>query len=382
MNSWIQQFNHLDHVKNYHVTAGGLSFNKPNLSSVSHTIKNINLTSEDLLRYEKIMKDNETNPIITNIGLPTNFDMAKQAKTPIKLKQIIPDNLSDLEIIDNMSGVIDMLIKNGNQIIVPKELCMLENILVEAYKFESHTNKNIENWNMWLLVDIRPVQKFHTQRNAGYHYDGMALAGKHSNCPVTSIYSWANKLPTRFYTGKVTFPNNFDSKCNANIIAQKQTKKQEDIFASEEFCLYKFDGTTVHTGIESSENIYDRVFIRICFTAPNVLFDRLGNTVNPCLSYNFLWRVVKDPIVTFKSIVQFDTPNEFKNLWDVACQGHPAFSCQHEGNNSFEYKLIKKLKKKYGRNFILNIIKLYEEEIQLGNVVSEIRKNILIEKYY
>lgn len=381
---YVNQFKHLNYIENHIVIAGGLSFNNPKLSNHPEII-DVTIHDQDISKYAKIVKENEDNPIINNIGKRTEFYMASQAKRPIFIKKIIPQKLKDVNVIGKNTGIMDMWIKqSGNEeIIIPKELIPLKAILIEAYKFEKYTNPNILNWNMWLLVDLRPVKKFHTQRNSGYHYDGMALAGKHQNCQVTSIYSWTNKLPTKFYTGTIHYPINFKPNHNANIIAQKQTKNPNEIFTSKNYCLYKFDATTVHTGVESEIDLDDRIFIRICFTAPDVLFDRKGNTINPCIDYSkFTWRIVKDPIVTFKSLIIFESPEEFKNLWDVACQGHPAFSCQYEGSNSFEYKLINELRRlKF--SFVREIIKLYDKEInQNNNIVAEIRKNILINKYF
>lgn len=384
MQEWITQFNHLDYVKDHIVIAGGLSFNKPQLSTIPLTLTPI-ISSTDNERLKFILNKNKNNPIITNIGKPTSFQMAREAKVPIELAHIEPNNLSEINVIGKTSGILDMWIKKSgtNSIVIPKELVVLQDIILEAYNFEAFTNKDIFDWNMWLLVDIRPIKRFHTQRNSGFHYDGMALCGKYQNCPVTSIYSWTNKLPTQFYIGSTTFPESFKNYHNANIFAQKQVKENHQILTTKPFYVNKFDATTIHTGVEACEDIDDRVFVRICFTAPHVLFDRKGNTINPCLSYdNFNWRVVKDPIVTFKTLVCFDNPNEFKNLWDVACQGHPAFSCQYEGLTSFEYRLIKKLKQNYPISFVKAVSRLYDKEINSGNILSNIRKELLIHKYF
>jgi hypothetical protein len=383
MEKWISQFKHLDPVERHVVTAGGLSFNTPKLSHESVTLEP-KVSEEEINKFNNIINLNNQNPIITNIGKITSFEMAKQSKAPIELACIKPDNLDQINVIGKNSGIMDMWIKKygSNNIVIPKELDILRDIIEESYKFEEFTNKDILNWNMWLLVDIRPVRQFHTQRNSGFHYDGMALSGKYKGCPVTSIYSWTNKLPTQFYTGIVEFPDNFKPEHNANIIAQKQIKHNDQILTTKPYHLYKFDATTVHTGVETSESINDRVFVRICFTAPTVLFDRIGNTINPFLSYDDLcWRHVKDPVVTFKSLTRFNTPQEFKNLWDVACQGHPAFACQYEGKTSFEHKLIKKLKSNYSPSFINKIVEIYNEDVNKGNIVSHIRKELLLMKY-
>jgi hypothetical protein len=374
-------FKHLDPVKNYFFKIGGLSFNQPKLAKDSIMLKS-NLNND----YSDIIDKNKNNPIIKNVGKNVTLEMGKSAKTPIQIMEIVLPNVHRvLSKFLKRSGTMDMWVKKSGEdkIIIPKELEIISEILKKSYEFEKAVNENATNWNMWLLIDVRKVKKGHTQRNCGYHFDGLKIGGYHKGSKVTSIYSWCNKLPTRFFTGKVIFPKNFNSKYNANIIAQKQIKKNDEIFDSEPNNLYRFDGATVHTGIECESDINDRVFIRICFTPPNVLFNRLGNTKNPCFEYpsNWKWRKVCDPSISFKNSVKFEFPEEFKNLWDICCLGHPAFSMRHEGVKSYEYELMTELKCYYGPKFVKNVVKLYENADK-NSELNILRCKMLLIKYY
>jgi hypothetical protein len=104
--------------------------------------------------------------------------MGEQSKYPIKIKEIEIKDLFKLKNIGENTGVMDMWIKKcySDSIVISKELECIKDILIEAYNFESYVNPDIKSWNMWLLIDIRPVKKYHSQRNCGYHFDGLAIS--------------------------------------------------------------------------------------------------------------------------------------------------------------------------------------------------------------
>ncbi len=109
--------------------------------------------------------------------------------------------------------------------------------------------------------------------------------------------------------------------------------------------LYRMDGHTPHRGAFSNGYIEDRVFIRICFTPPGKEFYREGNTINPCLNYSEnYWRKVPDPGSYLSNVTDFKTPEEFVNMWNIACQGHPSYGIQGSGRSSHENQLLDKLK--------------------------------------
>ena len=289
MEERLDEFKHLNSIQNCYFKIGGLSFNKPKLSE-NHTQINIKNQKGNVL-YQQICESNAENPILQDIGKPVTISMAKTKKCPIPIKHIEVDNIHEelSQEIGSETGVMDMWIKQSKSdtIIIPNELKCVTPIIEEMYRFESFVNKDVNEWNMWLLIDIRSTRKNHTQRNDGWHYDGLKIGGYHKGARITSIYAWSNKLSSRFFTGDIEFPKDFHPDCNVNFIAQKQVKRDEDFFDTELNTVYRFDGATVHTGLRAGTNISDRVFIRVCFTPPDVLFNRLGNTINPCITYPY-----------------------------------------------------------------------------------------------
>lgn len=385
INMWKKQLSfHNDSIFDTTVEYGCLVFNAPNLD------KNKYITMfPNNYNYSNIVKKYKDNNVIKHIDKICDIKTCECVKLPISIKKIEKPNLhSILSKKLKGKGIIDMLIKekNSNKTIIPIELESITDIINEACNFENYNNKNYKLWNAFLLIDIRPVLGGHSQRNQGFHYDGLNIGGKYKNMPLVSIYSWCNKLPTSFYNGVIKFPKNFTPLTNGSIEAHKQVKKS-NIKLGNINVVSKFDGTTLHSGTVSSQNIEDRVFIRICFTPPNMYFDRIGNTINPHIKYKYNWRNVEDPSIKFRHNINFNSPTEFKNMWNVACNGHIAFSVSQSGKNSQEYYLINKVRNKSPK--WMNIVyDLYDEEIEFWKTSSinksialEIKKRILKLKY-
>ena len=112
--------------------------------------------------------------------------MGQEKRVPIPFGEIQQPTIhQELQATLQGKGVMDMWIKQegSDKIILPVELQPIQPIIEEISKAEQHVNPQYKDWNMWLLVDTRPTKAGHTQRNAGYHYDGLNLGGKYkSNC--------------------------------------------------------------------------------------------------------------------------------------------------------------------------------------------------------
>ncbi len=355
-------------------TKDGLHFKKSNIESKICKIKTtINNTYDSYDKYKQIINNNKDNPVIADIGKNVSLNMGCTPRIPIAIDtwQINNDHMHNYltDLLGKNKGILDMWIKQpcSNEIIIPQELNVLMPILIKTAEFEKSSNCDFTNWNMWLLVDTRSIDDGFTQRNTGYHYDGLNISGKYINSPLVSIYVWHNTLPTLFYTGKTFFPDNFDcEKYNVSSYCQKQIKNKDHVISFCNYTIIKTDGASVHSANYSNRNITNRIFIRVCFTPTNMLFNRLGNTVNNTLDYpeNFKWQQISDPSVRLLNCMDFSHPYEFKNMWDVACIGHPSYSISYVGQKSHQYHLITKLKLTKGYHFVKKIIRLYNKEIK------------------
>jgi hypothetical protein len=365
---------------------GGLSFNEPTFNASYETI-NINDIKNNN-SYDQIIQQNENNCIIKNVNKLLDLSMITQNKIPITIDRYFDQNIHNkLNIELKGKGVIDMLLKkeNDNRIFVPKELMSIVPIIESVAMFEKQTNPDIFLWNMWILIDIRPIRSHTTQRNAGYHYDGFNLNGRHKNKQNVSIYGWTNKLPTLFYTKgiKIHDLNQYENPNLINLSMYAHMKADyenfNNVYISEPYDIIKFDGITLHAGNSAKEDITDRVFMRICFTPPSYWFDRKGNTINPYIAYpnNFTWQRITDPSVKLISPICFASELEFKRAWDVACYGHHAFSICLEGYKSYQYKLITEFQKFGNKRIINHLTKLYDT----GKTIDEYRLKILLYYY-
>lgn len=358
---------HFDRIKDHHVITGGLSFNTPDFNSGSFVLHPTGVPGgycrDSKCAGSEKFDVNQNEPVIRDIGKKINASMGQDGRIPVVISHYTDDTIGEsLKINLKDKGVIDMLCKKEGSanIILPAELLPLREVLQPMINFELQTNPDYLNWNMWILVDTRKVLKGHTQRNAGFHYDGLNLSGKHTGMPSVSIYAWTNKLPTVFCKKPVIFPPDFQPDCNASIYAQRMVKAPEDLVTFPNGSILKFDGATVHCGAESENEINDRVFVRVCFTGPKFWFDRKGNTVNPFLEYpiGWSWRQVFDPSVKLKNPVDYSCPEEFKNMWDTACLGHHAFSTMYSGKKAHQSQLVQSIRLR-GPKFLNEVLKLY-----------------------
>lgn len=361
----------LCHNRSFHEITG-LEFTKSILSK-ENPIKLVpnDIDKED---YKRKYMDN---PIFVEMGHEFNKSMVEVARIPFSIGYYKDVNLHSILKKHIQRGVIDMLIKKSGSLetIIPIELKSLTNILQPMINFEAAFNPEFIEWNLWLLVDLESVFLGETQRNSGAHCDGFQGL-KHQKEPITSIYVWTNRLSTEFQRKGFKLPDDFDETVdNVSILMQRDWEK-EKVITFPENTIIKMDGVTVHRGAAAPDEIRDRVFVRVCATPGNVLFDRWGNTPNPCFNNYFKWRIVPDPSSMLKNTTDFSTPEQFKNMWDVACLGHPSFSIYKMGKKSHQYQLMMELMN-YGMSFIKKVVKMYQDE---DNIIEKLRGRIL--EYY
>jgi hypothetical protein len=357
---------------------GGLSFNQP-IFSDKKIILSFDKISGD---YKDIIKLHANNPIIQDHDKTVSIDMITKEKFPI-----VFDSYADVKIHDKLSkelknrGCMDMLIspEGSNYIVIPTELEPVLPIVNKMIAFEKHIKTDLSNYNIWLLVDTRAVYEGMTQRNSGFHYDGLNIGGRYRGVKNVAIYTWTNRLPTLYYTKGIKYDilkqNENKNRINMSIYSHMLVDGKYTI-PSKSDDIVRMDGTTLHSADVAGENIVDRVFVRLCITGSKHWFDRLGNTENPFINYpaGFEWNNVCDPSVSLIQSVYFETPLEFKRLWDISCLGHSAFAICNEGYRSYQYKLLNEVKGRKGLGFIKDVAKLYNR----SNSIEKFRSDILL----
>ena len=340
------------------------TFTFPRLSTTATVIESAQLAlrADD----EQLMQESSAHPfkkpIFDDVGKTYYPGMTAVTRVPAEVSYIELNDLSPkLHAIG--SGVVDMKIKSdgSDEIIFPKEIDPIAEIIRRSAAVEKKVNPEFNDWNMWLLVDRRPVLSGATQRNAGAHCDGFRM--NQPTLQQTSVYTWCNILPTEATTMSFPIPSEFDStRHNFSSVLTRDWDESTTVVSTPNY-LYRMDGHTPHRGKVSDCDIDGRVFIRICFTPKGKEFNRAGNTPNPCFQYpEEYWQTVVDPASRFENITAFDTPEQFIRMWRNACQGHPSYGIVGSGSRSHEQRLVSKLKSQ-GPLTQLGIFKCYQQEI-------------------
>lgn len=362
MLEWVDRLDLRPEADAAHHRVGGLAFEVPALDSAQplHLPPPPPAAAPHALRCA----------VVRDVGRRIHFPMLGEPRHPVLVGQF------HLPATARLPSVVDMHVKaaGSDTIVLPAVFAPLRDLLQSIHAFELAVNPHCRDWHMWLLVDTRPVPAHRCQRNPGFHYDGCALAGRFPNKPVTSIYSWCNALPTLFYVGSVEFPPGFDgARDNASLVLQQQPKAAGSVVQSRANMVYRFDGITPHAGQAPPTRVDGRVFVRVCFTPAHIPFNRLGNTPNPCLARPFEWVSRGDPGSTLDRYQPtfWGTPDhvahQFRNLWEVACVGHPAFGtreageCRKRGTTPVQQKLVRWVRAHRGPLFVRRVRGLLDE---------------------
>lgn len=64
----------------------------------------------------------------------------------------------------------------SDDIILPDNLEAIADLMYDTARYERFLNPDFTDWNMWLLIDRRPVEAASTQRNSGAHCDGFRMS--------------------------------------------------------------------------------------------------------------------------------------------------------------------------------------------------------------
>lgn len=194
---------------------------------------------------------------------------------------------------------------------LPKEWQSLTNVLHKIFSIESRHNPNWKDYNTYLTVDSKPVTVGEQQRHGGLHVDGFQGARIKDKTKITRNYVATTNGGTQFWNQRfiVADPEEF------NVFQGFDLQTDGEPFVAEADTVYFMDAYTVHeSGFAEFDG--DRIFFRVTFDLKE--FDRLGNTHNPNIDYNWnmvernAQSLVKSPHLT--DIIQspyFNNPNSF-----------------------------------------------------------------------
>lgn len=177
-------------------------------------------------------------------------------------------------------------LKGQTEYSLPEEWAGLASIIQSLVSVEAAVNPAwARDYHTYLTVDCSMVEPGAQQRNGGLHVDGFQGARIQPKTKITRNYVATSNGGTRFYPQ--AFNTHWDEEVYDLFKGFDQQVQGEPLVAAED-TVWFMDAYTVHeSGFALRPGL--RTFLRLTFDCKE--FDRLGNTRNAMLSYD--WPMVK-----------------------------------------------------------------------------------------
>lgn len=199
---------------------------------------------------------------------------------PHELPHALP-HISTDPLVGYHQRCLDMPIRLSGQkeYCVPEEWSSLVPMIREIIATEHVHNPNVFDYNTYITVDSKMVQPDEQQRHGGLHVDGFQGARIDPKTKITRNYVATTNGGTRFYPQPFIVVDE-----NRYNVFQGFDLQAKDYVVAKENTVYFMDAYTVHeSGLASHEGV--RSFLRVTYDLK--IFDRLGNTRNSMLDYNW-----------------------------------------------------------------------------------------------
>ena len=164
---------------------------------------------------------------------------------------------------------------------VPEEWTALIPLIQRVAAVEQANNSSaLQDYHTYMTVDCSHVEPGITQRRSGLHVDGFQGARITEKTKTTRNYVATSNGGTRF------FPQLFFSALDESVydLFKGFDKQAQDPIVAPEHTVVFMDAYSVHeSGAARFAGL--RCFLRITYDVK--IFDRLGNTKNPMLAYDW-----------------------------------------------------------------------------------------------
>ena len=160
----------------------------------------------------------------------------------------------------------------------------LKDLVATCIQIAQENGLPVRNRFIYLTYDTRPFKKDSTQRNPGWHFDGLQGDEVPVKQPGCYSFLWTNKLPFLYsdqgfsLSGlNVSKHNVFDSlACQVYEDSVTETIPEH---------LYLMSCYQMHRAQVAQEDIDDRLFVRITFS--ELAYTSTSMTLNPDIEYPF-----------------------------------------------------------------------------------------------
>lgn len=239
--------------------------------------------------------------------LHTVWDISKfqVARVPLEVGELVDRHAFQCPTI----RILDMPIKlaGSNDYKIPNEVTPFINTIqmIVDHEHSILSEQQLLSYHAYLTIDQSEVKVGTMQRKPGAHVDGFQGARISPKTLINHSYVVSNGTPTVFYPHSFNFShlNEGIHDCFLEMDAQA---KEDKAMLSKPYFIYLMDAYTVHRAEIATKNCF-RTFLRISYDVKE--FDRLGNTINPLLSYS--WNMV--PREVQSTLVRYQSLNDYEN---------------------------------------------------------------------
>ncbi|OGT36071.1 MAG: hypothetical protein A3F11_05515 [Gammaproteobacteria bacterium RIFCSPHIGHO2_12_FULL_37_14] len=254
--------------------------------------------------------------ILEDLHSVWDINKFKVARAPLEVGELVDRRAFQCLTI----RVLDMPIKlaGSNDYKIPDEIHpFIDTIqMIVNHEHSILSEQQLLSYHAYLTIDQSEVKAGTMQRKPGAHVDGFQGARIFPKTLINHSYVVSNGTPTIFY------PHSFDfSYLNEGIhdyfLEMDTQAKDSKAIRTKPYSIYLMDAYTVHRADLATENCF-RTFLRVSYDVK--VFDRLGNTINPLLSYswNMVPREVQSTLVRYQSLNDYEKEligsSKFKNL--------------------------------------------------------------------
>jgi hypothetical protein len=142
------------------------------------------------------------------------------------------------------------------------------------------------NWSnryCYITIDQKDVIKDKSQREAGWHIDGMQGDEVNEKKPADFQFIWSDETPTKFCT-QLFNTQKLDTSIHNVFNFLGNQVKNETCYLLEKNKIYLMNAYHLHTATLSNKNTH-RKFVRVSFT--NTPITSIKMTINNSINYNY-----------------------------------------------------------------------------------------------
>lgn len=157
-------------------------------------------------------------------------------------------------------------------------------LIYKTLIFLKENSIDTNSYYCYITIDSKDVNFGSTQRDDGWHIDGMQ-GDEISNKTMSDItFTISNNLPTLFVKQKFNINGFNSSKHNLFKWVSRQIN-EENIIQSQTHKVYLMNAYCVHKAMVNLKQKQSRFFVRISFTKTPITSKKM--TINPLMTYDY-----------------------------------------------------------------------------------------------